>query len=295
MPAAVRLSLSRNPMHAFRRSCLSHAFRLGAGALLLFVGAPARGWAQTDYYNTDKHRPVRIEDAATIERYALEVKLASLRIERSAGGVYQWEFSPEIGYGILPGTSIEIGLPVVGLDAAGETMRGLAGVELSLFHNLNVETTTLPAFALRGDIVLPVGGMAPDRAHPSLTGIATRTFRWARLHANGRYTFGRTADESPGDVRAHAAAEHDSRWLAGVAIDRAFPLRSLLVIGNVYATQPLRSEADVQWHAEGGVRYQLSPYLAVDAGAGRRFGNDAWYVTAGGAYHIPLRGRMPRR
>jgi hypothetical protein len=72
-------------------------------------GAPA---AQKDYYNLDKNRPVRIEDAYATERYALEVKVAPLRLERERGGVYHWGFDPEIAYGILPRTSIEVGIPV---------------------------------------------------------------------------------------------------------------------------------------------------------------------------------------
>ncbi|MBA2669021.1 MAG: hypothetical protein H0U67_01455, partial [Gemmatimonadetes bacterium] len=40
------------------------------GALALFGGAPLA--AQTDYYNTDAGRPVRIEDAHPVERYAFE-------------------------------------------------------------------------------------------------------------------------------------------------------------------------------------------------------------------------------
>lgn len=265
-----------------------------AAVLLLLIASPVESPAQTDYYNTDRNRPVRIEDAHTVDRYAFELKVASLRIERSAGGVYQWEFAPEIAYGILPRTSVEVGVPLVGIDAAGETRRGLAGLELSVFHNLNVETASLPAFAVRGDVLLPVGGLAADRAYPSLTAITTRTFQWGRLHANAQYTFGRAFGEGASDgEHAVAAAAHEPRWLAGVAVDRSSPLQSLLVIGNVYAAQPLDRLADLQWHAEAGVRYQLSPYLAVDAGAGRRFGQDAWYVTAGGAYHVALRKLIP--
>src|SRR5215213_7417354 len=56
--------------------------------------------AQTDYYNIDSGRPVRIEDAYPVERYAFEAQVAPLRMERRDDGAYHWEFEPELGYGI---------------------------------------------------------------------------------------------------------------------------------------------------------------------------------------------------
>ena len=44
--------------------------------------------AQTDYYNTDAGRPITIEDAYPVERRALELQLAPLRLERARGGTY---------------------------------------------------------------------------------------------------------------------------------------------------------------------------------------------------------------
>lgn len=260
-------------------------------AALLLLGSARPAAAQKDYYNTDRNRPVRIEDAYTTERYALELKLAPLLLQRLAGGVYQWSFDPEIAYGILPRTSIEVGFPVMFIDAgdAGRTS-GLAGIEVSAFHNLNTETTTLPALAVRLDALLPVGGLAPDRVLPSATGIATRTFRFARFHANAQYTFGDSDD--------HAENGHDAaRWLAGIAVDRAFPLDAFLITAAVHAEQPLQNvdgERDVAWHAAAGLRYQLSPYLTMDAGLGRRLsGAGGWQLTFGTSYHVGIRALMP--
>jgi hypothetical protein len=269
---------------------LERAARSAAGAFAaLLLAAPAAA-AQKDYYNTDKNRPVRIEDAYATERYALEIKVAPLRLERERGGVYNWGFDPEIAYGILPRTSIEVGFPFSIVDGGpdGGRTSGLAGIELSAFHNLNVETRTLPALGLRADVTLPVGSPAADRAYPAVTGIATRTFSWARFHANAQYTFG--------DAPEGEAAPHDaSRWLAGVAVDRSFPLDAYLLIADVFAEQPLHADDPVEWNAGAGIRYQVNPYLAVDAGLGRRLtGDPAWYVTFGSAYHLGVRALMPR-
>lgn len=274
-----------------------------AAALLALLSAAAPLAAQTDYYNTDAGRPVRIEDAAATERYAFELKLAPLRLERAPGGVYHWGIEPEIAYGILPRTHVEVGFPFAIVDAGRETrQRGLAGIEVSAMHNLNTETRTLPALALRGDVLLPVGSLAPERVYPSVTGIATRTLRWARFHLNAQYTFGRNPEEErvpvpppAGDGETTLPGGHEvSRWLAGVAVDRVFPLQALLVIADLYASQPLHPDEEIEWNAGAGIRYQLSPYLAVDAGLGRRLtGEPAWFVTFGSAYAFAVRSLIP--
>jgi hypothetical protein len=270
--------------------------RAAAAIMLLLLSASGTA-AQKDYYNTDKNRPVRIEDAYTTERYALEIKVAPLRLERERGGVYHWGFDPELALGILPRTSIEIGLPISFIDAGGEAARsGVAGFDVALFHNLNTETRTLPAFGLRADVSFPVGSLSGDDVQPALTAIATRTFTWLRLHANAQYSFGPAPKEPvAGDVESSGAAHEASRWLAGIAADRTFPLRAMLLIGDVYALQPLHDGEAVEWHAGAGVRYQVNPYLALDAGLGRRLtGDPAWYVTFGSAYHMGVRALMPR-
>jgi hypothetical protein len=264
-----------------------------AGAVLMLLGLAGPLAAQKDYYNLDKNRPVRIEDAYATERYALEAKVAPLRLERESGGVYHWGFDPEIAYGLLPRTSIEVGFPFAIIDGgeAGRTS-GFSGIELSAFHNLNIETRTLPALGIRGDVVLPVGSLSGDRVYPAVTGIATRTYQWARFHVNAQYTFGAAPD---GDAIEPEVVPHEtSRWLAGVAVDRVFPLDAYLLIADVYAQQPLHADDPVEWNAGAGIRYQVNPFLAVDAGMGRRLtGDPAWYFTLGSAYHLGFRALMP--
>jgi hypothetical protein len=195
---------------------------------------------------------------------------------------------------------VEVGLPFAVIDLGGAGKQaGLAGIELSALHNLNVETRTLPALGIRGDVLLPVGRLSLDRVYPAVTGLVTRTYSFARFHLNAQYTFGSapTAAPVPPDGAPPAAGEEVSRWLAGVAVDRVFPLRALLVVADVYASQPLHDEDPVEWNAGVGFRYQVNPYLAVDAGAGRRLtGHTAWYVTFGSAFAFGLRPfvRIPR-
>ncbi len=264
----------------------------GSTTALLAAALSSPASAQTDYYNTDRGRPVLIEDAYPVERYAFELQAAPLRLERQRGGIYQWGLEPEIAYGILPRTQVEAGVPLVLVDRGGGREFGAAGIDLSALHNLNVETEGLPAFGLGADLVLPVGSFAPERLYVSATGIATRTYTFARFHVNGRYTFG----AEPGSAE-EAGAEELSRWLAGVAVDRTFPLRSMLVTAEVYARQPISSGEDIEWNAAAGLRYQWSPRLALDAGLGRTLtGHEqTWFVTFGTAYAFAVRSLMPGR
>lgn len=259
-----------------------------ATAAVLASGAFARpADAQTDYYNTDKGRPVTVEDASPVERYAFELQLAPVRMERESGGEYTWEVAPELAYGILPRTQLEVGFPIAFQDAGAQ---GLAGIEVAALHNLNVETRTLPALAVAAEVLLPVGGLGPDRAYTSLKGIATRTFSWARFHVNGQYTLGADAEE--GDAVGEA-----SRWMAGIAVDRTFPLRSFLVTADVFAEQPLVDDEELAWTAEAGFRYQTSPELNIDFGVGRRFagGGQGWFLTFGAARAFAVRSLLPIR
>ena len=269
------------------------------------VGTPAsRAVAQTDYYNTDRGRPVQIEDAYATERYAFELKLAPARVEWMAGEA-TWDIEPEIAYGLLPRTHVEVGVPIAFTTTDLGTRRsGMAGLELSLMHNLNVETRTLPALGLRADLLAPVGPLAPDRTYATFTGMLTRTFRPMRIHLNGQITAGAEPKLEPSRplldfVRTDAPtanAEGLSRWLAGVAVDKTFPLRSVLLTAEFLARQPLvQATDDMELVAGAGMRMQVSPTLALDVGFGRRVDSSdgPWYATFGTAYSFGLSALMP--
>lgn len=267
----------------WRRPAAIHGMVLAI--MIGLAGSSSIASAQTDYYNTDAGRPITVEDAYPVERRAFELQLAPIRLERAAGGLYTWGLEPEIAYGILPGTHVELGFPLAFRDgAAGTRSSGLAGIELGVFHNLNVETT-IPALALAAEAILPAGPLAPDRTYASAKAIATKTFSWARFHVNGQYTFG----EAP-DALAAPAAHELSRWMAGVAVDRTMPLRSMLLTGELVTRQPMHDEDDLAWEVGTGLRYQYSPRTALDAGIGRQLtGADrAWSLTFGAAYAFGL-------
>lgn len=268
--------------------------RLLAVLSALAVAVPMH--AQTDYYNTDAGRPLLVEDAYALERRGFELQMAPMRLTRSRGGVYTWGVEPELAYGIANRTQLEIGVPIAYVDqrtAGGGT--GISGIEMSLLHTLNTETS-LPAFAIAGDLLLPAGRFAPSRAYASVKGIMTRTFPAVRLHVNAQYTFGSAlASGSAVPIGGSAQNIEVSRWIAGAAIDKTLPLRSLLMSAEVYARQSLRTGEPLEWNTGVGVRYQLAPRWVMDGGLGRALTrtDHAWFLTGGAAYAfgLPWRAR----
>ncbi|MBP7548932.1 MAG: hypothetical protein KA761_01530 [Gemmatimonadaceae bacterium] len=265
-----------------RRALVRLAIPIAIPLLLAIPTVAAPAAAQTDFYNTDRGRPLRTEDALVIERRAFELQAAPLTFTRVARGVSQWGIAPELAWGFAPRTQLEVALPIAVQDdgTRPRALTALAGVEVELLHQLNAETTTLPAFALGAGVHLPVGPLAPVRELVSLRALATRTLAWGRVHLNGAYTVG--DDLAPGD----RGADDASRWAAGIAVDHTFPLRSLLVGAEVHAVAPLLADAATEWRVGAGVRQQLSPRVALDAGIGRRLseGEAGWTLTFGAAY-----------
>ena len=261
--------------------------------ILATVASTTPVLAQTDYYNTDTGRPLQIEDAHPVERRAFEIQAAPVRLERSRGGSYHWGIEPEIAYGIFPRTQIEVGFPMAFIDGEdGSSTAGLGGIDVSMLYNLNAETA-IPALALGASVALPVGSLASDEAYTSIKGIMTRTFTWARFHLNGQYTLGKDIP-SPTAVPEGALGESVdgelSRWMGGIAVDRALPLRSMLLAAEVYLQEPLREDEPVEWNAGIGTRYQVSPRVAIDAGVGRQLtgASQTWHATFGAALAVGL-------
>jgi hypothetical protein len=70
---------------------------------------------------------------------------------------------------------------------------------------------------------------------------------------------------APGQVvrRAH--------WLVGVAADKALPLRSTLLVADIFVEQFEGLRRSFDWTAELGVRRQVSPRIVLDATVGRHY------------------------
>jgi hypothetical protein len=255
-----------------------------AAAMMTVAVAASPAMAQTDFYNLDRGRPLRVEDALAIERHAIEWQLAPVRLSGARGAGSTLELEPELAWGVFPRTQVELGLPLARFRRGSREVIGGAGLDLAVLHALNTESTTLPALAIAAHSLLPVGPLGPSRAVTSFTAIATRTLSAGRVHVNASVTPGRfSTDDRVGD---------GARWEVGVAADRAFVFRSMLVGAEVVARRPLVHD-EVEWSAATGLRYQVGPRLALDAGIGRGLSRDGeWSVTFGSAVAVSLLHRF---
>ena len=272
---------------------------LRSGPVLLLLTARA-AMAQTDFYNPDRGRPLLIEDATTIEYQSFEFQMAPLRLERENGGKYSWGLEPELAWGVFKRTQLEFGVPIAIIDKAGRPVqRGVAGLDVELMHNLNVESLALPALTIGVSSLLPVGDLGPRTAYGRVKGIATRTLGMAgRLHVNAEATAGPRATALGGVTGGTTAGPSGlelARWMAGAAFDRALPARSVLLMAEAYARQPLDPARPREWTAGAGLRWQVGPQFVLDAAAGRRFTGteQAWYLTIGTAYAFGIARFVP--
>jgi len=236
--------------------------------------------AQTDFYNTDKGRPLSVEDAIVVERRAIELQLVPLRVTRNGPGFSTWGIAPEMAFGILPRTHVEFSVPLRMVDNAGlgtQTIGG-SGVEFEVMHQLNHETQRFPFLAFGAGVHVPAGPYAPARPITSFKALATRTLPWGRVHLNAAY--------SPGDALTPGQLGSDEhRWFAGIALDRTWALHQLLAGFDVTAEESLLDDGVVEWRTGFGIRKQVASRLAMDVGVFRRIspGLPAWGLTAGGA------------
>jgi hypothetical protein len=162
--------------------------RIVAAGILLTSVFGGRAGAQAHYYNLDAGRPTRVEDALPTERNGVDVHLAALRLERLDDGTYRWRGEPKLSFGVLPMTSLELRAPVTHLVRPGSGGRGttaLAGIGFGALRALNVETAGLPALALAGEVLVPVGGFSSGRTSYAIQMLATKTTPVFRAHLNG--------------------------------------------------------------------------------------------------------------
>ncbi len=283
---------------------------------------PAVGRAQVDYRNTDAGRPLRVGDAVPTARKSLEMSIGNARIDHLSLGRYRLQVEPRIAYGILPRTEIAVRSPVFFNERAAVPRSGVAGVGFSAEHQLLLESMHLPALALAGEYFMPTGPSALPGTY-SVKSMVTRSLTSFRVHLNGSYgtysvrvpqgfekiippihgACNVTTTESdiparffcmPGFASTIAATStptqtHD-RWMWGAAIDKSLPLRSLVVMADVYGQKFRSINRAADWTAEVGLRTQMTRTIVVDAAVGRLFTGEsrATYLTLGTTISRPL-------
>ena len=148
----------------------------------LLVTVPAFA---VDHNNVDAHRPLSFDDAESIafREQSLEFGLhLGWPRRRPLGLGLQAEYLN--GFALNSHFSVGFEPEIGGRADADDTGFDLGNVSLGLFHNLNREYGSTPAFALRGDVYLPTGRDAHG-VEFRLRGIASKhVSQHGRLHVN---------------------------------------------------------------------------------------------------------------
>jgi hypothetical protein len=271
------------------------------GVLLASAASQAPAAAQTDFYNLDKDRPLRVEDAYAKKQFAWEWKAVPLALSQLRDGTVRYAPELELAVGLLPGLEVSAGF---GMEAdrspPSEPRRARTELELSSLLNLTTETRWLPALGVRVTGHLPVQGDGPRSLE--LRGVATRGLGGPiRAHLNGAYIFTEELVELhepfPEGRAAHGPAE---QWWAGLAVDYVLPFRHTLLVADTWVSEREAFAGDDESgrtvQSTIGFRHQLSPTLAMDAGVGRAWtgpeGPD-WRLGMGLAYEFGVRALMP--
>lgn len=280
--------------------------------------------AQTEYRNLEAGRPIRMADATPTERYALDLDLTTLRLERLSLGRYRLQYEPRIAYGIMPRTEVSVRVPSFYRERSISPRGGIAGVGIGAEYQLVMEGLHAPAIALAGEAFIPTGPNALRESY-SVKGLLTRSFPLLRLHLNASYGSFPVREITGGGgvllppvidgpcnfeipetgmpMRAFCGAGEMEqlsnlatvivtkyRWVAGAGIDKTFALKSLLLAADVFVEKYEKVGRPSDWTAEGGARKQLTHYMVVDAAIGRRFTgiSPSWFATAGTTFTMPF-------
>ena len=145
------------------------------------MGHQAR--AHASYRNLDAGFPVRVEDAAVTERYALDLDFLNFRYDELSGLRTRYQYEPHISYGILPRTEMWLRVAAFYRERTVTPRTGIAGIGFGGMYQLTQETLRLPAAAIASEAFVPTGPNALPVSY-SIKTLLTRSLSTTRIHLN---------------------------------------------------------------------------------------------------------------
>ncbi len=227
--------------------------------LSVMMSVPMSVVAQDDFRPVDEGRPIRIGDAYPIKfmEWEWEIGTSAELAEggNSAAGVIEFKL------GIARNFELGIETHSALTREAGVSRSGVEEFATHLLFNLNQEGVSMPAFAIRGDLIAAgVGAVGRQDPAAAIKGMVTRTLGGWRAHVNAGYTWASAFDG--GDY-----------WNGGIALDRALGLSSRVLLGDIYVEIPVNGGQERVW-VDFGSRLQMTKTLVLDAGISARL--DEW-------------------
>lgn len=308
---------------------MSFVRRLPASAIAIWITANSAA-AQAEYRNLEPGRPTRVSDATPTERYALDLDLTTVRVDKLSLGRYRLQVEPRVSYGMLPRMDISLRAIAFYREPSAVPRSTVAGVGIGSEYLVKMESLRAPAIGFAGEMFLPTGPNA-SRAAYSVKALLSRAYSFGRVHLNGSYgTFSvKIPVPPPGapplippvidapctispletvSVRVSCLAPFapsggassavlkpgtntNTRWLVALGADKAFALKSLLIVADVFVERFEGVGRPADWTGELGVRKQVTPSLVADLGLGRHFRgiSPSWFATFGTTLSLATR------
>jgi hypothetical protein len=229
-----------------------------------------------DHSNVDEGRPLLFEDAYPIAQgeFALE----------SGGAFVHERRAPDRGvadiqllYGALPNFHVGIGTFLSSDPYSIDEPTRSGDLAVGALYNFNQETLWWPALATQVRLNVPTG-VDSAGVDTEVTGIVTKSLGRTGIHANASYErVGGTEDEE---------REHLYEVVLGTTYPLGAPMNTrLTLLADVFTRRSTLQGDDNVTGIEGGVRYQLTHRLVLDAGIGSELAGPSErspvYVRAG--------------
>ena len=230
-------------------------------AILLLLMAPTFALA-LDHDNLDPNRPIAIEDAYVVPKGEIGVEGGMLFNDRKQGKS-RFVFQSQLIIGAFANTQLELSSNLL-TEPRSVTEEDKSGnLSVGVLYNLNTETLSVPAFAVRAELGFPTG-VNSKGVNTELTGVMTRSYgRW-RTHLNVGYTF----LGSPQDQERTGTY----RVIGAVSYPLGYPTSfNDTIIANIFTRQ---SDLVGQRNPTGagiGLRHQVSSRVVADVGIGSEF------------------------
>lgn len=225
---------------------------------LLLVPDPALA---ADHRNLEEGNPITVEDASVIAYRSIEQQPV-LRYERGGERGEVFTLEPELKWGLIKNAQLEVKVPF--FIGPGDR-EGSGNVQVAGLYNFNLETSLVPALALRVGLEFPSGEDASG-VDSTVRGILTKGFARGRAHLNAGFT--NRGDPGPG--------ERASIYEVVVGVDHPADLGLLpiaigldnLVMVDVVVQRAAFTQGDPLVLAEAGLRHQVNPWALLTFGVG---------------------------
>ncbi len=234
--------------------------------LTVLVSVAAERAFAIDHNNLDEDRPLRLEDAYPIASGEIAIEVGGgFTLQRR--GPDRGFFPIEILYGAAPNLQVGVGT-ILSTDPRDIEEQAKSGdLKLSGLYNFNQETLSLPAFAIKLDVNLPTG-VDSRGVDVGLKGIVSKSIERLTFHFNWKYEFLNGVTERERDGRYELVLG------ASYPIGAPFHTRATFIADIFTEEGARRGESNVVG-AELGLRYQLTPRVVWDVGAGTEFAGPA--------------------